>query len=149
MIRSYGGDEGMLLKFKQLLKKKTYKRNTPAEQELQGTGMRRAIITPKLLQTNGREMKQILSGERTGNVFVIGTPGSGRCHHPWDNLKPCSCGCKERPLLMYDKDKLYYCGGPSDSVMAICYICGRHTEKTDVGLAIDNWNADVVLSVAN
>ena len=40
------------------------------------------------------------------NAIIIGSAGSGKCHHPWDNLKPCPCGCKERPLLMYEKDKL-------------------------------------------
>lgn len=39
------------------------------------------------------------------NVCVIGTAGSGKCHHPWDDLKPCVCGTKERPLLMHDKLK--------------------------------------------
>ena len=76
------------------------------------------------------------------NIIVIGSAGSGKCHHPWDNLKPCPCGCKERPLLMYGKDKLYYCGGTKKNVFAICSVCGRHTDKSDVAIAINNWNND-------
>lgn len=37
------------------------------------------------------------------NAIIIGSAGSGKCHHPWDDLKPCPCGCKERPLLMYER----------------------------------------------
>lgn len=76
------------------------------------------------------------------NAIIIGSAGSGKCHHPWDNLKPCPCGCKERPLLMYEKDKLYYCGGSTENVFAICSICGRHTEKSDMVTTINNWNND-------
>lgn len=76
------------------------------------------------------------------NVIIIGSAGSGKCHHPWDDLKPCPCGCKERPLLMYEKDKLYYCGGSTENVFAICSICGRHTEKSDMVTTINNWNND-------
>ena len=83
------------------------------------------------------------------NVIIIGSAGSGKCHHPWDNLKPCPCGCKERPLLMYEKDKLYYCGGTTENVFAICSICGRHTEKSDMVTAINNWNNDKTKKDAN
>jgi hypothetical protein len=76
------------------------------------------------------------------NAIIIGSAGSGKCHHPWDNLKLCPCGCKERPLLMYEKDKLYYCGGSTENVFAICSICGRHTEKSDMVTTINNWNND-------
>lgn len=76
------------------------------------------------------------------NAIIIGSAGSGKCHHPWDDLKPCPCGCKERPLLMYEKDKLYYCGGTTENVFAICSICGRHTEKSDMVTTINNWNND-------
>lgn len=76
------------------------------------------------------------------NAIIIGSAGSGKCHYPWDDLKPCPCGCKERPLLMYEKDKLYYCGGSTENVFAICSICGRHTEKSDMVTTINNWNND-------
>lgn len=76
------------------------------------------------------------------NAIIIGSAGSGKCHHPWDDLKPCPCGCKERSLLMYEKDKLYYCGGSTENVFAICSICGRHTEKSDMVTTINNWNND-------
>lgn len=76
------------------------------------------------------------------NAIIIGSAGSGKCHHPWDDLKPCPCGCKERPLLMYEKDKLYYCGGSTENVFAICSICGRHTEKSDMVTTINNRNND-------
>ena len=76
------------------------------------------------------------------NAIIIGSAGSGKCHHPWDDLKPCPCGCKERPLLIYEKDKLYYCGGSTENVFAICSICGRHTEKSDMVTTINNWNND-------
>lgn len=76
------------------------------------------------------------------NAIIIGSAGSGKCHHPWDDLKPCPCGCKERPLFMYEKDKLYYCGGSTENVFAICSICGRHTEKSDMVTTINNWNND-------
>lgn len=76
------------------------------------------------------------------NIIVIGSAGSGKCHHPWDSLKPCPCGCMERPLLMYTKDELYYCGGPRENVFAICSVCGRHTEKSDIATTINNWNDD-------
>lgn len=76
------------------------------------------------------------------NVIIIGSTGSGKCHHPWDCLKPCPCGCMERPLLMYAKDELYYCGGSRENVFAICSVCGRHTEKSDIATTINNWNDD-------
>ena len=76
------------------------------------------------------------------NPFVLGSTGSGKCHHPWDNLNPCPCGCKERPLLMYEKDILYFCGGTTESVFAVCSVCGRHTEKSDISTTINNWNDD-------
>lgn len=78
------------------------------------------------------------------NIIVFGTSGSGKCHHPWDCLKPCPCGCKERPLLMYEKDKLYFCGGTTESVFAVCSVCGRYTEKSDISTAINNWNDDKI-----
>jgi len=96
-----------------------------------GTGMTRAFWLPP-----GKE-----------NVIVFGTPNSGKVHHPQDNLKPCSCGCKERPLLMYEKDELYYCGGATDSVFAICSVCGRHTKKSNILSAIENWNNDFVSNI--
>ncbi|RGN16319.1 hypothetical protein DXB69_11960 [Agathobacter rectalis] len=43
---------------------------------------------------------------------------------------------------MYEKDKLYYCGGSTENVFAICSICGRHTEKSDMVTTINNWNND-------
>lgn len=86
--------------------------------------------------------KKVLNFNPIKNAIIIGSAGSGKCHHPWDDLKPCPCGCKERPLLMYEKDKLYYCGGTTENVFAICSICGRHTEKTDMITAINNWNND-------
>lgn len=85
--------------------------------------------------------KKALNFNTRKNAIIIGSVGSG-CHHPWDNLKPCHCGCKERPLLMYEKDKLYYCGGTTENVFAICSICGRHTEKSDMVTTINNWNND-------
>lgn len=39
---------------------------------------------------------------------------------------------------MYEKDKLYYCGGSTENVFAICSICGRHTEKSDMVTTINN-----------
>ena len=83
------------------------------------------------------------------NAIIVGSAGSGKCHHPWDNLKPCPCGCKESPLLMYEKDKLYYCGGTTENVFAICSICGRHTEKSDMVTTINNWNNDKTKKDAN
>jgi hypothetical protein len=91
----------------------------------------------------GKTMKKkALNFNTRKNAIIIGSVGSGKCHHPWDNLKPCPCGCKERPLLMYEKDKLYYCGGTTENVFAICSICGRHTEKSDMVITINNWNND-------
>lgn len=86
--------------------------------------------------------KKALNFNTRKNAIIIGSAGSGKCHHPWDNLKPCPCGCKERPLLMYEKDKLYYCGGTTENVFAICSICGIHTEKSDMITTINNWNND-------
>lgn len=74
------------------------------------------------------------------NTFILGSCDSGKCHHPWDNLKPCPCRCKERPLLMYEKDKLYFCGGATENIFAICSVCGRHTMKSNISTAINNWN---------
>ena len=45
------------------------------------------------------KMKEKSSLPKT-NAIILGSSGSGKCHHPWDDLKPCPCGCKERPLLM-------------------------------------------------
>ena len=78
------------------------------------------------------------------NTLIIGASGSGKCHHPWDNLKPCICGCKERPLLMYNEEEVFYCGGNTDNVFAICPVCKRQTEKTYIVDAIRNWNKDNV-----
>lgn len=86
--------------------------------------------------------KKALNFNTRKNAIIIGSVGSGKCYHPWDNLKPCPCGCKERPLLMYEKDKLYYCGESTENVFAICSICGRHTEKSDMVTTINNWNND-------
>lgn len=88
--------------------------------------------------------KKALNFNPRKNAIIIGSAGSGKCHHPWDDLKPCPCGCKERPLLMYEKDKLYYCGGTTENVFAICSICGRHTEKSDMVITINNWNNDKI-----
>lgn len=74
------------------------------------------------------------------DVLIFGSSGSGKCHHPWDSLKPCPCGCKERPLLMYEKDKLYFCGGTTENVFAVCSVCGRYTETSDISTTINNWN---------
>lgn len=76
------------------------------------------------------------------NAIILGSSGSGKCYHPWDNLKPCPCGCKERPLLMYKKEKLYFCGGATENVFAVCSVCGRYTEKSDISTTINNWNND-------
>jgi len=70
----------------------------------------------------------------------FGASGFGKCHHPWDDLNPCPCGCKERPLLMYEGDTLYYCGGPIDKIYAICSICGRHTAISNIVTVINDWN---------
>lgn len=56
------------------------------------------------------------------------------------NLKLCPCGCRDKPLLMYEKDKLYFCGGPTENVFAICSTCGRHTKKSDIATTINSWN---------
>lgn len=72
------------------------------------------------------------------NTIIFGCSGSGKVHHPWDNLKPCDCG--ERPLLMYDKEKLYYCGGETNSVIATCPNCGKTTGMSDIRSVIDEWN---------
>jgi hypothetical protein len=66
------------------------------------------------------------------NAIILGSSGGGKCYHPWDDLKPCPCGCKERPLLMYKKEKLYFCGGATENVFAVCSVCGRYTEKSDI-----------------
>jgi hypothetical protein len=73
------------------------------------------------------------------NVIVLGGAGSGKAHHPWDCLKTCICG--ERPLLMYDQDRPYYCGGETNSVLAICPNCRKNTEKGDIETTIINWNS--------
>lgn len=74
------------------------------------------------------------------NILVIGTASSGKCHHPWDDLKPCVCGTSKRPLLMYSKDELFYCGGPTHSVFAICSTCGLHTAQGEISDVISEWN---------
>ena len=87
------------------------------------------------------KMKEKSSLPKT-NAIILGSSGSGKCHHPWDDLKPCPCGCKERPLLMYKKEKLYFCGGATENVFAVCSVCGRYTEKSDISTTINNWNND-------
>ena len=79
------------------------------------------------------------------NVLILGTAGSGRAYHPWDDLKPCTCGCKERPLLMYEKNKLWHSGASStNNLFVICSICKKHTKKADMATTIDDWNNDKV-----
>lgn len=80
--------------------------------------------------------------------IVLGKNAGGRAYHPWDDLKPCSCGCKERPLLLFEEDKkIYYYGvgagaGATENVFAVCRVCGRHTEKADIKTTIKNWNSN-------
>ena len=74
------------------------------------------------------------------NVIVIGRAGSSKCYHPWDDLKPCTCGSKERPLLMHDKNTLYSCGDDTTSVFVICPDCERHTSRGQISNVIENWN---------
>lgn len=97
-----------------------------------GTGMRRSIIIPSIYNKPDQKV----------NTLVLGISGSGQSYFQLDKLKPCPCGCKERPLLMYEKDKLYYCGVSNENVFAICSVCGRSTEKTELVTAINNWNTD-------
>lgn len=78
--------------------------------------------------------------EKKENCVVIGAPGKGHCHHPWDNLIPCRNGCNAHPLLMYGENELYVCGGPYDAVYAICPVCGQRTEKKQLVEAISDWN---------
>ena len=92
--------------------------------------------------------KRKKSSKVEANVAVFGSPGRAKVHHPWDDLMPCPCGCKKRPLLMYEKDRLYFCGVTSENVFAICSICGRRTEKSDVSTVIDNWNIGIINSSA-
>lgn len=89
-----------------------------------------------------QDMKIIEKSYATENAIVLGHPGGGRAHHPWDDLKPCICGSKEHPLLMYNKDTLYSCGGKTSSVFVICPLCGRHTAHDDISKVIDDWNND-------
>jgi hypothetical protein len=74
------------------------------------------------------------------SVLSLGTPNSGKCHYPWDDLKPCPCGCKERPLLLYAENRLYHDSGTIKDVFAVCSVCGRHTEKADIPTTINSWN---------
>lgn len=74
------------------------------------------------------------------DASILGTPSSGRCHYPWDDLKPCLCGCKERPVLLYTKNKLNYNSETVNNAFAVCSVCGRHTEKADIPTAINQWN---------
>jgi len=48
---------------------------------------------------------------------------------------------------MYEKNKLYVCGGTTENVFAICGICGRHTENADITTTIDRWNNDEVTDI--
>ena len=79
------------------------------------------------------------------NTVILGMPGSSKVHHPWDDLKPCPCGCKERPLLLYKDNKPYFYGGSTESIFALCSICGRHTGISDLLSSIGDWNNDKVL----
>ena len=44
---------------------------------------------------------------------------------------------------MYKKGKLYFCGGATENVFAVCSVCGRYTEKSDISTTINNWNNDI------
>lgn len=105
------------------------------------------LLYDDFMQKVEDDICKIKNGIWQKNVLVLGISGSGKAHHPWDDLKSCSCDCKKRPLLMYEKNKLYYCGGPTDNVFAICPSCGRHTDKSDIVTAIKNWNNDVTTKV--
>lgn len=101
---------------------------------------------------NGKEhgYPQFTQGEiqiAKENVFVIGNAGSGKCHHPWDDLKPCVCGAKERPLLMHDKNTMYSCMDNTTSVFVICHNCGRHTSLGQISNVIEDWNNDKVMTI--
>lgn len=43
---------------------------------------------------------------------------------------------------MYEKDRLYFCGDITENVFAVCSVCGRYTEKSDISTTINNWNDD-------
>ena len=108
-----------------------------------------SLLTQEAMKEIMKEKTIIIEGnvKKHSNLLILDTCGSGKCHHPWDNLKPCSCGCNDRPLLMYEKNKLYVCGGTTESVFAICGVCGRHTENADITTTIDRWNNDEVTEV--
>lgn len=101
------------------------------------------LLYDDFMQVVEDDIYKIKNGILPKNVLVLGISGSGKAHHPWDDLKPCSCDGKKKPLLMYEKNKLYYCGGPADNVFAICPSCGRHTDKSNTVTAIKNWNNDI------
>lgn len=84
------------------------------------------------------------------NMLFIGTSESGKTN-PWCmpqlNLKPCPCGCETMPFLMFEKGKVIFAGEDLyvENVFAICGMCGRHTEKSNVLTAVDNWNNDIII----
>lgn len=88
--------------------------------------------------------KSNLGFDTRENIIVIGSTDSGKCHYLWDDLKPCPCGCMKGPLLMYEKNNS---GGTTENVFAICSVCGRHTEKSDITTTINNWNNDKTLEM--
>ena len=97
----------------------------------------RSIVEPTILELN----------DVPYNTLVIGGSGKGRVRHPWSNLKPCVCGCKEKPLILSEKDESLCCDDPAYLVSVACCICGRYTEKTDIVAAIKKWNNDEVISL--
>ena len=96
------------------------------------------------------ELRKLLSRIEPTHIYytpnmVIGSTGSGKCHHPWDNLKPCICGCKERPLLFNIYGELYSLGESKEALYVACQRCERRTVEADISTVIEKWNKEEFL----
>ena len=105
-----------------------------------GTILRKLRKKDSSKETEKQYLYDFKNSHNNKNIIVVGSAGAGKCHHPWDSLRPCKCGCKDSPLLMYENDRLYYCGGSTDAVFAMCPVCGARTEKKDIASVIEDWN---------
>lgn len=74
--------------------------------------------------------------------LIIGDTESGITSYIVDDLQSCTCGCKERPLLMFKKNKVDHSDNSKPKFFAVCSVCGRYTRESDLSTTIDNWNND-------
>ncbi len=74
---------------------------------------------------------------RIKNELILGSSGSGKGYHPWDNLKQCTCGGV--PFLK-GKNGVFETGFP---YKIICLNCEKSTNDGEVDYIKKQWNDEL------